>query len=98
MVSQENVGYADQLARLIVAVFLVFVFFMNLFSDYSIVILILSAAIMYTAVLRSCEPYTWFGFKTSDTVKEIPLDEAVEKLVGVVALYMVLFLLKYYLI
>lgn len=99
MVSQHNVGSLDQLARMILAIFLVFLFFMDpLPASYNIVLLAVSGLFMYTAVLQSCEAYTWLGTKTSETTRRIPLEEAVEKLVGVVAIYLVLALFRYYLL
>jgi hypothetical protein len=99
MVTQQNVGYTDQFARLVIAVFLIFIFFMNLVPvAYNLIILALSALVMYTAVLRSCEAYTWFGTKTSEKTRGIPVEEAVEKLVGVVAFYLILLLLRFYIL
>ena len=99
MVREENVGYWDQMLRLVISILLLFIFFTDVFpGNYNLGVLLISAALMYTAVTRSCEPYTLIGFKTSDKTRPIPLDTAVEYLVGVAAFYMVIFLLKFYLI
>ena len=99
MVREENVGYGDQMLRLVVSILLLLVFFADLLpGNYNLGVLLISAALMYTAVTRSCEPYTLIGFKTSDKTKPIPLEKAVEYLVGVAAFYMVVLLLKFYLL
>ena len=97
MVSQKNVGYTDQLFRMVLAVGFVFIFFMDLVPfQYNLLLLVLSAGLMYTAVLESCEAYRWLGIKTNEKASDIPLEEAVEKLVGVVAVYVIVLLLRFY--
>jgi hypothetical protein len=99
MVTEVNVGHSDQMLRLIFSIFLLFVFFMDLVpATYNLFILVFSAALMYTAVSRSCEPYKWIGFKTTSKTEPLSVDRAIEYLVGVAAFYLVILLLRFYLV
>ncbi len=97
MVRELNVGRADQTLRIIVSMILLLYFFADHNSLASYLAWGLSALILWTATTRSCELYTLIGFRTVKKTKKLGLETVIEHIVGVVALYLLLFLLKTYL-
>ena len=95
MVSEENVGPTDRVVRLAFAVILVCLYLAGIVSgSLGLVVLGISSLVLWTGLLKSCEPYTWLKFKTNKKTKKIPINKALAYLAGVVVLYAAIFLIK----
>ena len=62
---KKNMGNADKIIRLIVAVVIAIMFYMNIISGtLGIVLLFLALIFMITSFISFCPLYVLFGFKT----------------------------------
>ena len=60
-----NVGDIDRLARLVVAVVLIVLYLFGLFSGFwSVLALLIAAAMIFTGISGFCPPYSLFGIST----------------------------------
>jgi hypothetical protein len=61
----KNMGNADRIIRVIIAVIIGVLYFTNIISGtLAIVLLVLSAVFLLTSIISFCPLYTIFGLKT----------------------------------